>query len=1004
MIFLAFMLEFCILMPMNFIRMEKKMRKKRGSKADIARILLLIAIIELIAGLGRYNSVFGSQQAIPNKIGQVFVIDNWDNVITKNDLGFNYFSGNTGAVELVRETTSITESNNSNGSVGGSLDISYAFTDVNNEYAGYFASLFGLTDTKITLDGNSVEPNTSTPFPGYFLDTQDIYRGFSMFPNRNVEELRFDVLLESSDDIIIKVELKDENDIDVFAYCLVTNTGETWQTYSLGIPENFYDETGRFNWRQVSTFAIIVEHNNVGAGVHNPDSGRFLIDNLVLVDTDGNYPDINQIQSSSGGLDPNYQDAFLDLIRATSCLYFLDWASTDPRIGGIVQDRSMFADLMTVGGVGFQLSSYIIDAEQGYLSREDAALRVRNILRVLYNHPQGANRVGTIGYKGFFYHFLGIDGLRKQNFDFKDTNDINESLNTVELSTIDTALAIAGVVTAGQYFNGSSDVENEIRNLASQIYSRVDWKFMLNDNRFTNTKQFFLGWKPNEPRDDDSGHFGRFKLNDDPCNPKGQYSSKKDNNGVEIPATLDYYTDEGLLIALLAMGSPDPNHRLGREVWDAMIREDENGPFVKTYPGSLFTYQFASVWLNTQWLGSDTHHTKPINFFENTREAIQATRNYAIANPKGHTTLNENRWGLSATEGPFDSYFAEAAPPAAIHPGGNEPMAYVFGSSETFLREAENGTGDGVNHDRSNASNLQARWLHAGETCVLDFNLSGTAAYDVNVRYSNDGPADTVQISIDGQPVGAPFVTEDTRPPGGCSGCGWDNFFASDILGNINVAPGHHEVLVTVVQADSYGVEIDFVKLEPKPVLRPLEVGTVTNYGIGSSIVHTPTEAIAGLWNNAQHEDLNLDGTPDLLHPRFGFADAFNLNVADAVIAGAVHPNEPWVLRAEGAWVNYTGFAIDHGPMLIMIDNYLNGQFIPRLFMSHPNINNALSELFMFGDLNNDNNVDFADLMIFAGQWLLTTQNLSADFNIDGRVDFVDFAIFASHWLEGTSP
>ena len=326
--------------------------------------------------------------------------------------------------------------------------------------------------------------------------------------------------------------------------------------------------------------------------------------------------------------------------------------------------------------------------------------------------------------------------------------------------------------------------------MANQIYSRVDWKFMLDDNRFTNTKQFFLGWKPNEPRDDDSGRFGRFKLNDDPCNPKGQYSSKKDSNGVEIPATLDYYTDEGLLIALLAMGSPDPNHRLGREVWDAMIREDENGPFVKTYPGSLFTYQFASVWLNTQWLGTDNHPSKPVNFFENTCQAIQATRNYAIANPKGRATLNENRWGLSATEGPFDSYFAEAAPPAAIHPEGNEPMAYVFGSGGLILLEGEDGDGNGVVMQRGNASGKKTVWLHDGETRRLWFDLEGTAKYEFKVRYSNDGPADTVQISIDGLPVGDPFVTEDTRPPGGCSGCGWDNFFVSGGLGDINVRAG----------------------------------------------------------------------------------------------------------------------------------------------------------------------------------------------------------------------
>ena len=122
------------------------MSQKKCLKTNAIR-LLLIAIVELTVDIGGHNSTSGSQQPIPNKTGQVFVVDNWDNKITKNDLGFNYFSGNTGAVELVKGTTSITVSHNSNGSSGGSLDISYAFTGKPDEYAGYFASLFGLTSS-----------------------------------------------------------------------------------------------------------------------------------------------------------------------------------------------------------------------------------------------------------------------------------------------------------------------------------------------------------------------------------------------------------------------------------------------------------------------------------------------------------------------------------------------------------------------------------------------------------------------------------------------------------------------------------------------------------------------------------------------------------------------------------------------------------------------------------------------------------------------------------------
>jgi hypothetical protein len=54
----------------------------------------------------------------------------------------------------------------------------------------------------------------------------------------------------------------------------------------------------------------------------------------------------------------------------------------------------------------------------------------------------------------------------------------------------------------------------------------------------------------------------------------------------------------------------------------------------------------------------------------------------------------------------------------------------------------------------------------------------------------------------------------------------------------------------------------------------------------------------------------------------------------------------PTLLRSAGRWSNPVGFAIDHGPMLILLDSYLEDRFVPRLFMSHPDIKNALVKLF----------------------------------------------------------
>ena len=152
---------------------------------------------------------------------------------------------------------------------------------------------------------------------------------------------------------------------------------------------------------------------------------------------------------------------------------------------------------------------------------------------------------------------------------------------------------------------------------------------------------------------------------------------------------------------------------------------------------------------------------------------------------------------------------------------------------------------------------------------------------------------------------------------------------------------GSHDVVLSITGGDGLGVEIDQVTI---PLVRPLETGTVTNYGVASSIVHRPAESIRGLWE-AANLDLNDDSVADLMHPRFGFADAYNLDIADAHIPGTGAPPLPGKV-VSGAWANLAGFAIDHGPMLALIDNYLHQQFTPNLFMSYDSISAALDALF----------------------------------------------------------
>ena len=892
---------------------------------------------------------------LPTQLGMDFVLDDWDGKVTRADMVRNYFGGNSDMVSQPPYTSRFDTmvyprlSRNTPEGAGNSLDVEFDFAvrEAPEAFAGVVMSLFGETETKTVVQPGQSEPDATIRLPGYFLDFDNVFGDFRLWQGRSIESVVFDVrLADRSSAVTVKVELQDEQGIDAFTRLPITSTD--WTT--IVIPRSQFtgrlaaQNLGNFDWHQVSILSLLVEHQNVADQVSNPLAGGFLVDNLRLRDADGVYPNLDAAAAADGKLALQYRDAFLDYVRQLSLAYFTDFEARDlPALGlsagGIVQDRSTFADVVTPAGAGFQLTAYVIDADRGYLERADAANRVLEILQVL-DRQQGPEPVGRTGYQGFFYATLGLDGFRKQFFDVEDTPLVNESQTTVALSALDTAAAIAGVVTARQYFTASSTTEQQIRQLADEIYGRVNWPFMLADVPVLDPdgmprpgKQFYVGWKPNETRDDESGRAGRYKIDD--ADRLGQYSSMTDSTGLELPVTMNSLTDEVLLTAILAMGSPNPQYRVDRTVWDSILRWGT--PFAKSYAGTLETYQSLSLWIDTQQLGTDNYGQadQRLDLFHNAQQAIQATRDYAIANPHGRGTWrNEggaNLWGLSAAEDPFDNFVPYAAPTAAF-------AEFLAGRP----LQAEDGQGDGLVSSRSMAQGQKTVRLTSGQTRTMSFNLAGQGSYFVEVGYSNDspmGPPETVIVRIDGE-RSLTFEAENTRLPSDAPGTGWNHFVGSAPLGPVDLPPGPHQIDVTVSGGDPEGIEIDAIVLGS-----PLETGTVTNYAVASSILHEPSLAVDALWASARLAR-QIPGMPELLHPRFGLADAFNVEIADSAYPGSYDPDNVVRPDLRGPWSQMTSFATNQGAIAIMLDNYLANNFIPQLVMSEPGIHAALQELF----------------------------------------------------------
>ena len=175
-----------------------------------------------------------------------------------------------------------------------------------------------------------------------------------------------------------------------------------------------------------------------------------------------NYP--NQPASSEEMLDALQRDAFGYFLHETNAA------------NGLVADKTQPDAPASIAAVGFALSVYLVGVERSWMTRAEAAQRTLAVLRFFWNSPQGTAPDAT-GYKGFYYHFLDMKTGRRDG--------------RCELSTVDTAFLLAGMLTAAIYFDQDCEDELEIRTLADALYRRTDWRWAQN-REATITH----GWKP----------------------------------------------------------------------------------------------------------------------------------------------------------------------------------------------------------------------------------------------------------------------------------------------------------------------------------------------------------------------------------------------------------------------------------------------------------------------------------------------------------------------------
>lgn len=299
------------------------------------------------------------------------------------------------------------------------------------------------------------------------------------------------------------------------------------------------------------------------------------------------------------------ESVFLDSLQRDTFHYF--WDTADPE-NGLVPDRAPTPAFASIAAVGFGLTSYLVGVERGYITREQAATRTIKTLHFFANAPQSARATNVSGYKGFFYHFLDMK--------------TGERFKQVELSTIDTALLLGGILSSQSYFDENTPVETEIRQLAEQIYRRVDWAWIQSRNGSASQSLVAMGWHPE----------------------KGFI--KNDWKGY----------NEAMLLYVLALGSP--THPVGSDAWSAWTKSYDWATFQEQTHVNfdpLFGHQYSHIWIDFRGIKDSYMAGKGIDYAENSRRATYANRAYCAGNPAKWQDYGPNIWGLTACDGPKDT-------------------------------------------------------------------------------------------------------------------------------------------------------------------------------------------------------------------------------------------------------------------------------------------------------------------------------------------------------------
>lgn len=297
----------------------------------------------------------------------------------------------------------------------------------------------------------------------------------------------------------------------------------------------------------------------------------------------------------------------IEYIQKTAFQFFMQETNfNESELGyGMTVDHTEKKNVASIASVGFTLSAYVIGVENHYISEKEAIKKVIKTLTTLKDHVSH--------YRGFFAHFIDIHTGKR--------------LGHCEYSTIDTALALNGVITVDSYFKNDT-----IHALSKAIIERIDFPMLFHTHE--GKKRLYMAYNPDKDGDYVNGkpgfihHWGMFA--------------------------------EQLMMYVMIAGLHNDNNesRALYQGFDRIYKSYQTHKFIITPGNTLFVYQFPLAWLDLK----DIQDEEGINWFENARKATFGHRAFCLRHQKEFKTFNKYSFGLTAGYTPSGYYVAHALP------------------------------------------------------------------------------------------------------------------------------------------------------------------------------------------------------------------------------------------------------------------------------------------------------------------------------------------------------